>query len=204
MKRYFLFLLLFMIIFQVGCGSSDSTDSDEATTHLTDSDERAAHSIDSEELEAYEVKQKFVESEQEDFIFRLVSEKEEYAQGEKVNLYAEIIYTGEEEKIEIGHAAKAVYFSLHEQVRGFEISSNVQEIGVQTELFSRKPYRESYKKDSIFYMGDESEEYIEFIEDFKEREDFPPGYYVVQATTDFHDGKENRKIKAEIDFKVGQ
>lgn len=194
-----------MIIFLVGCGTSDSTDSDEPTTiHSTDSNERAAYSIDSNELAAYEVKQKFVESKQDDFIFRLVSEKEEYDQGEKVNLFGEIIYTGEEEKIEIAHSAKAVNFNLHEQVRGFEITSTVQEIGVQRELFSRKPYRESYNKDSIFYMGDESEEYIGFIEDFKNRDDFPPGYYVVQATTDFHDGKENRKIKAEIDFKVGQ
>ena len=42
-----------------------------------------------------------------DFVYRLVSEKEEYGQGDQVQVYGELEYIGEEDEITIGHAASA-------------------------------------------------------------------------------------------------
>lgn len=157
--------------------------------------------VTDEDLAAYEVKQTFDEQREEDFIFRLVSEKETYQEGEEVELYGEIIYTGEENLL-IAHAASAVIFQVKEEVRGLELSFAVPEIGMQTELIPNEPYRENYDKRGVFSSELDSEQYIEFVEKFTNNEGFPAGYYKVEATTAFYDGNSHREIKAEVDFKV--
>ena len=174
--------LLLSMLLLVSCGSSDS--------------------VDDVELANYEVNQTIAETVKNDFIFRLASEKEEYEQGEHVELYGEVIYTGEKEEITIAHSAVAIQFNLHEHIRGFEISSAIPEIGIQTELVANEPYRENYEKQHIFKIEDNPKDYVEFIDDFQERQDFPPGYYVVQGSANFYDGTENHEMKAKIDFKV--
>lgn len=56
-----------------------------------------------------------------DFVYRLISGKSTYSQGEKVDLYAELEYVGEGKEIEIAHAASPFYFTITEKTRGFEI-----------------------------------------------------------------------------------
>lgn len=177
--RNFIVVLTFVIL--VGCGTSNT--------------------VTNEDVASYEVKQTFDEQVEDEFIFRLVTGKEEYQEGEEVELYGEIIYTGAEEII-IAHAASAVIFNIEEQIRGFEVTHAVPEIGLQTTLVPDTSYREDYSKQGISYTEQESEDYTKFIEDFSSRNDFPPGYYTVEATTDFFDGTDHRKLKAAVDFKL--
>ena len=173
-------LLCFLFIL-VGCG---------AETEVTN-----------EDLKDYEVKQTFDETVEDAFVFQLVSAKEEYEAGEEVELYGEITYTGEEE-INIAHASSAILFEIKEQVRDYVIPFAVQEIGLETELAAGEPYREKYLKQGVFSFELDDERYAEFIEDFKGRRDFPPGYYTVTATTSFHDGTIHRGLETTVDFKV--
>ena len=160
-----------------------------------------SNEVTNEDLLEYEVKQTFDETMEDEFIFQLVSGKEEYEQGEEVELYGEIVYTGEE-GVTIAHASSAVLFKIKEQVRGYELPFAVQEIGVETDLTAGDPYREKYLKQGVFSFERDEEKYAEFIEDFKRRRDFPPGYYTVIATTAFNDGVKQRELEAAVDFKV--
>ena len=45
-----------------------------------------------------------------DFIYRLISEKEQYTEGEEIKMYAELEYNGVQENIEISHAAPLSIF----------------------------------------------------------------------------------------------
>lgn len=157
--------------------------------------------ITEEDLVSYEVKQTFDEQVEDDFTFRLVTEDAEYQEGEEVALFGEIIYTGEEE-VKIAHASSAILFEIKEQIRNYTIPFAVQEIGIETKLIPGERYREKYLKQGVFTSELDDEEFVEFIEDFKNRSDFPPGYYTVNATTAFYDGTMHREIEAEVDFKV--
>lgn len=161
----------------------------------------AANEVTNEGLEGYEVKQTFDETIEDNFVFRLVSGKEEYEAGEEVELYGEIIYIGEGEVV-IAHASSAVLFEIKEQVRDYELPFAVQDIHIETKLAAGEPYREKYVKQGVFSFEDDGEQYAGFIEDFKKRRDFPPGYYTVTATTAFSDGTIQRELEAKVDFKV--
>lgn len=166
--------------------------------------------IDSSDLEEYEVTNTEDETDRDDFIFRLVSEKEQYKENEDVKLYGEIEYTGDKDEITIHHSSSAVLFSMEEKARGYEIGYSVEDIGLSTTLKQGEPSREEYEKSAGYNPNDDQNDYVEFIEDFLNRDGFPSGYYVVNGQTDFsvasEKGTENEKninIEAEIDFKVG-
>ena len=153
-------------------------------------------------LEKYEIENANVEKSEGDFIFRLISEKKEYEDGEDVKLYGEIIYTGEKDEITIHHSSSAILFSMEEKVSGYDIGFAVDDIGLSTTLKKGIPYREEYAK-SGGYSEEDPKEYVEFMEEFLNGDRFPPGYYVVNGETDFSiEDQERVKIKATIDFKV--
>lgn len=155
-----------------------------------------------EKLDEFEVKQTIDEQSEDDFVFRLVSEKEEYRPEEPVELYGEIIHTGDEE-ITIVHGSPAIMFRIEEQIRGHEFAPAIREVAIYSPLMPNDPFRQEFMKQGIFYSEElHSEEYIAFIEDLLERDGFPPGYYTVKATTAFYDGTMHREIEAEVDFKV--
>ena len=47
---------------------------------------------------------------EEDFVYRLVTEKAEYGKNEPIKIYAELEYTGEKDEIEIFHSASPFFF----------------------------------------------------------------------------------------------
>lgn len=168
----------------------------------------SGNQIGQEEIDRYEVSKTRDQSTEADFIFRLISEKEEYEEGEDVILYGEIEYTGEQEEITIQHSSSAVLFPMEEKVREYEIGFGVNDLLVSTILKRGEPYREDYIKSGGYSPEQDPEEYIRFMEDFLERKDFPAGYYVVDGFADFFvpkeegEGREAFTIKAQIDFKV--
>src|SRR5690606_23577170 len=100
----------------------------------------------SSDLTKYEVSKTTDEIVQDDFIFRLVSEKGQYKEGERVKLYGEIEYTGDKEEVNIHHSSSAILFSIIEETRGYEIGYGVKDIGLSTTLKQGETYREEYEK----------------------------------------------------------
>lgn len=144
-----------------------------------------------------------------DFIYRLVSEKSVYAEGEKVEVYAELEYVGDEPEIAIAHAASPFYFPLKEKTRNFEIIYGMDEPLVVTELKKGVPLREQYKGGGG-YDSQDPKEYIDFIKavmEVSQKGTLPWGDYLMSGLASFnaiYDSEENQKIdlKAEIEFIV--
>jgi hypothetical protein len=80
-----------------------------------------------------------------DFVYRLVSEKSVYADGVRVEYYAELEYVGEEQKIEIADTASPFSFPMKEKTRGFEIGSKMSQPRIVTILKKGEPLRKQYK-----------------------------------------------------------
>lgn len=175
-------IFLSILIFIAGCGTSNA--------------------IDRNLLDEYEVKQTFDEVAHGDYTLRLASENSVYQEGDNVNMFAEIIYNGDEEEVTISHSEYAIYFTLHEQIRDYHIYTAIREIGMQSTVSEREPYRVDYDKQAVYSLDEEIDGYDAFVEDFINRDDYPSGYYVVTATAMFHDGVDHREWSAEIEFKV--
>jgi hypothetical protein len=141
-----------------------------------------------------------------DFIYRLVSEKEEYVENGQVKLYAELEYIGEEEKIEISHAASPFYFPMIEKTRNYQIDYGMNEPLLHTTLIKGEPLREEYSPGGG-YGSQDDKEYIDFMKHIMNSE-FPIGHYVVKGGAHFFvtgvDTEEEKKfrIDSEIAFKV--
>lgn len=140
-----------------------------------------------------------------DFVYRLVSEKSAYRQGEEVRLYAELEYIGEEASMMIYHAASPFFFPMVEKIRGYEILFGMNQPLLTTTLVRGEPLREAYKRSGGFSAEDEAD-YVRFMKAFTE-EGFQVGHYVVGGYADFYveaaDGEmDTYKIKAQIDFIV--
>ncbi len=142
-----------------------------------------------------------------DFIYRLVTEKAEYIEGEPIKIYAELEYIGDQEKIEISHAASPFYFPIVEKTRDFQIGYPMNEPLVTTTLIKGQPLREDYKGSGGYSSEDEAE-YVNFMKQIIKNE-FPVGQYEVNGVADFfviknEETKEKKayKIEAAIEFKV--
>lgn len=143
---------------------------------------------------------------EDDFIYRLISEKEEYKKDETVKLYAELEYIGDKESVTIYHAASPFYFPIYERTRGFEIGYVMNEPLVTTTLTRNESIRKEYIGGGGFDQNSDKKEYVDFIKDFWEN-GFPSGEYQVNGYANFYtemDGKEKKDylIKAQIEFIV--
>ncbi|WP_246944860.1 hypothetical protein [Bacillus pinisoli] len=161
------------------------------------------------EVEKATVSKTSDEVRKDDFVFRLVTEKEQYEEGEEVKLYGEIEYVGNRNGVVISHSSSAILYTIEEKIRGFVIEGAVTNVGLTTNLKQGVSYREEYMKSGGYSPTQDTKDFVRFMRDFLAREDFPTGHYVVKGMADFSvviDMKEqqqkNYKIEAEVDFIV--
>lgn len=151
-----------------------------------------------------------------DFVYRLVSEKERYEQGDQVRLYGELEYVGDRDEITIGHSASAFYFPMKELTRDYNIVYAMDQPYITTTLKKGEPLREYYQMGGGYGSKDD-EKFKDFIRSLKDG--FPDGHYVVYGSADFvidlqshgadqggSKGEEPKryKIQAEIEFSVSE
>lgn len=144
-----------------------------------------------------------------DFIYRLVSEKSVYVEGEKVEVFAELEYVGDEPEIEIAHAASPFYFPMKEKTRNFEIGYMMNEPLIVTALKKGVPLREQYIGGGG-YGSQDPKEYVDFIKEVmagSQKGTLPWGDYRMSGLASFkpnYDSEETKEIrlKAEIEFIV--
>ncbi|WP_096200728.1 hypothetical protein [Bacillus sp. FJAT-45350] len=140
-----------------------------------------------------------------DFVYRLVSEEEEYLQREEVKIYAELEYIGDKEEITIYHAASPFYFPMKEKTREYSIEYAMNEPLLSTTLTKGEPLQEYYQG-SGGYGSNDDKDYINFMKKIMKNK-FPVGYYEVLGSAEFFvEISENEngtyKLNALIDFKV--
>ncbi|WP_054027693.1 hypothetical protein [Bacillus sp. FJAT-28004] len=151
------------------------------------------------------------ETAEDDFVYRLVSEKSVYAEGERVELYAELEYVGEEQEIKIAHASSPISFPMKEKTRGFEIGYTMSQPRIVTTLKKGEPLREQYKG-SGGYGSQDPKEYVDFIKAVAEasrKGSLPSGEYVVAGVAEFEPlsgstKNEDIRMNVKIEFIVGE
>lgn len=147
------------------------------------------------------------EVKEEDFVYRLVTEKAEYSEREAIKLYAELEYIGDQEEIEISYGGSPFSFPMVETTRNYEIDYLNFQVLKRTKLIKGESLRQEYLGSGGFGAQDEKE-YIEFMKQVTNNK-FPKGHYVVNGSADFNvidsrDSieKKNYEIKAQIEFRV--
>lgn len=140
-----------------------------------------------------------------DFIYRLVTEKEHYDEGENVKIYAELEYIGEEDQVEITYGSSPFLFPMTETTRDYEIAYAVNLPGNSTILKKGEPMRQEYRGGGG-YAEHDKEEYKVFIKQVM-KQDFPSGHYIVNGYADFYladkaKDEEKYTIEAQIEFYV--
>jgi len=185
MKRIMMFVMMAAVIWVAGCGSGNDTAS---------------------QLNDYTVQNIHAEVTQGDFVYRLVTEKEEYTEKEPVVLYAELEYIGDQPSVDIYHAASPFYFLLSEKTRNYDLDYGMDQPLLSTKMEKGAPLRQEYHRSGGYSEQDE-EDYIEFVKQFTEK-GFLPGYYVMKGIADFYVGgeedgdKQAYKLEAQVDFIV--
>ncbi|GKV67370.1 MULTISPECIES: hypothetical protein [Sporosarcina] len=138
-----------------------------------------------------------------DFIYRLVSEKDHYGEGEDVKIYAELEYIGPENEMEIRHGSSPFLFPMTETTRNYEIEYGVTMAEERTVLKKGEPLRQETRGGGS-YSEHDPEEYKEFMKKVM-KEDYPSGHYIVDGYASFDTAGDVEKeylIEAQIEFIV--
>jgi len=118
-----------------------------------------------------------------DFELRLVTDKLNYAVDEAVSVYAELVYSGEQEKIDIGHSMYPVGFSITEHTRDIEIHGAMAEPYIVTPMMREQPLRYDYKF-SGGYSEQDDPDYVKFFKQVMD-DQLPKGRYTITAYASF-------------------
>lgn len=158
-----------------------------------------------DKLSDFQVTSPKSESAEAEFIYRLATEQEQYTEGEEITIEAELEYIGEQDNVEISHAASPFYFPLREETRAYTVDYPMNEPLLITRLAKGDPLQERYSG-SGGYSSEDDPDYIEFVQHVMDNQ-FPPGYYKVEGYAEFSaihaDGSATpHKISAAIDFMV--
>lgn len=192
MKKWLKFSSFLFVFILIGCQASLAKNSSDEMNNRK-SEEKQKRQVSAETVEG-------------DFIFRLISEKDTYKEGEPVSIYAELEYIGDKESVTIFHASTPFIISIYEKTRGYSIDGVVNTILLSTTLQKGEVYREDYHK-SGGISDQESKDYMAFAKNFFEQEGFPLGEYEIKGSAAFsfvdNEGEKTHiSIPAKISFSV--
>ncbi|GKV63937.1 MULTISPECIES: hypothetical protein [Sporosarcina] len=185
MKKSRLLISLILVLFSLlGCQQNEQTEEKQGTPLLGEVTNQA-------------------EVTEDDFVYRLVSEKQQYQVSEPIKLYAELEYTGDQDEVEITHATSPFYFPITETTREYDIEYSMDMPLERTMLKKGESLRMDYESSGSFLDRD-TEEYKTFMKQVMNGH-FPAGQYVVDGNADFNlIGTEEKKyqIEAPVKFQV--
>jgi len=194
MKKIFMLLTVMFVFMLSSCSANEESKKKESI------------------LDEYQVMNSHSKVRVKDFIYRIVSEKQEYANNEKVKIYAELEYVGNDDQVTIYHGESPFYFNLKEKTRNYDIGYAMNEPLIKTTIVKGKPLREEYRVGSGGYSGDDPKEYVDFMKKIMDTKRLPYGYYILNGNADFYvetvkNGKNVQieyNINSPIDFKVNE
>lgn len=144
-----------------------------------------------------------VEVTEDDFTYRLFTEKDVYDEYGETAIFAELTYVGDKDSIKISHNASPFYFSLKERTRNFNVDYPMDDPLIITTLKKDEPLREKYTF-SGGYSDTDAPKYIEFIQTIINN-GFPKGNYVIERSAQFSTTNsidEAEKDKFEMNGKI--
>ena len=177
-----------LLAFLSACGSGEQPTDDEKSSNIVSYPNDAQVEAD-------------------DFIYRLYTEKDVYGEFEDTAIFAELTYIGDQESIEISHAASPFEFPIEELSREIKVDYAMNAPLIRTVLVRGEPLREKYHF-AGGYSDHDDKETIKFIQTIIEK-GFPEGNYVINGTVNFfiENTDENiepdqHKLNLNIGFKV--
>lgn len=180
MNWKWLFSLAFMIFMLAGCGT-------ETIQNGSSSDD-----------EFENVQEGITDNEQ--FSFRLVSEKAVYQVGEPLQIKAELTYIGDEASITISHAASPIWLLTTNLTEDYRFDAAMNEPLIRTVLTKDIPFVQDYHFSGGSYDGGASgKPYSDEVFHQMAEGKFPPGQYEIKGRTDFAVGEDilNNKVSLE-------
>lgn len=184
LKKLLIVLFSFVLLLQA-CGTNEETPNSKANGDLPP--------IQAEVTEG-------------DFTYRLYSEKESYKEFEDLQIYAEIIYTGQEDSIDIYHGASPFSFPFEELTRGFDVPYAMDLPLIVTTIEKNEPFRKKYTFAGGYSDRDQAE-FVHFVRTIM-KDGFPEGEYIIHGGANFwtetEDGKHDYLLTADIGFEVKQ
>lgn|GEM_PF-1223830 len=133
-----------------------------------------------------------------EFELILYTSKTHYEVDEPIEVYAELVYVGEQDEIEIGHAMYPVGFGIREHTRDIHIEGVMAEPYVVTQLKRNEPVRYDYTFTGG-YSEEDGEDYLAFIEEIKDNA-LPEGQYTITAYASFGEHLPNETEKEPEQF----
>ena len=183
-----IFLAVVLLTFLTACGSSEQSTNDEKSSNNVSYPNDAKVEAD-------------------DFVYRLYTEKDVYGEFEETAIFAELTYIGDQESIEISHAASPFEFPIEELSRGIKVDYAMNEPLIRTVLIKDEPLREKYHF-AGGYSDQDNKQTIEFIQTIIKK-GFPEGNYLMNSTvnffienTDENVDPEQHKLNLNIGFNV--
>ncbi|MEO4053961.1 hypothetical protein [Solibacillus sp. CAU 1738] len=145
-------------------------------------------------------------TEQAPFTLRLVSEKAQYNVGEPLAIRAELMYEGNEEAIQIGHAGSWIWLSTTNLTENYQFGAAMNEPYIVTTVKKGEALVEPYHfSGGSYYKGMDGNNYTEDMLKQMVAMKFPPGQYQINGRTDFViEGQQGEKyhLEASIIFEV--
>ncbi|WP_107942570.1 hypothetical protein [Metasolibacillus fluoroglycofenilyticus] len=144
--------------------------------------------------------------EEEPFILKLISDKEQYKVGEKLVIRAELIYEGEESAINIAHGGSWLFLETTNLTEDYHFGAAMNEPLIYTKLTKGQPLVEDYGFSGGAYIeGQGGKPYSEELFQQMAKMNFPPGQYEIKAITHFGIDEiigDIYKLEAKIIFEV--
>ncbi len=147
----------------------------------------------------HENKKEAIES-NDQFSFRLYSEKEVYQVGEPLEIIAELTYIGGKQSITISHAASPIWLHTMNLTEDYQFVGAMNQPLLITELKSGVPFVQKYQfSGGTYYEGAPGKSYSDEVFHKMAEEQFPPGQYEIKGNTDFAVGEDilDNKIRLE-------
>ncbi|MBH5319899.1 hypothetical protein I6N90_19045 [Paenibacillus sp. GSMTC-2017] len=140
---------------------------------------------------------------EEDFVYRLYTEHDEYREGDKVTLIAELEYIGDRKSVTITHATTPFYYVISESSGNYVFYYAMDQPKLSTTLLKGEPLRHSYTSPGAL-IAEKDDKFPEKQADVP----FPAGQYDVDGSAKFTiedtDGsiEGSFEIKQELLFEV--
>ena len=146
------------------------------------------------------------ESSNENFHFQLVSEKEQYHVGDKLEIRAVLTYKGEQQSVDIGHGGSWVWLNTTNLTEDYRFGTAMNEPYIITKMQKDVPIVQTYRFSGGAYDSHmDGQPFSDKIYMQMAEMNFPPGQYEIYGRTDFvieGSGGQKQLLEARIIFEV--
>lgn len=184
--------LILMVLLLAACGTAQNDNKGNGISPKTDTP-KVENIISQEKVES-------------PFTLKLVSDKEQYKVGEKPSIRAELVYSGDEDFISIGHAASWIWLETTNLTKNYQFGAFMDQPYIITNMTKGEVITQPYHfSGSMYHEEMEGNAYTESELQKMGEGYFSPGQYEIHGRTDFViEGQPDKKyqLEASVIFEV--